>query len=52
MIELRAICREPCDYANPIEPSDEGGRKIARAIANSLGISPERAAPSRVWADY
>lgn len=52
VIELRAICREPCDYANPIEPSDEGGRKIARAIANSLGISPERAAPSRVWTDY
>lgn len=32
-IELRAICCEPADYANPIEPSGRGGAKIAAAIA-------------------
>jgi hypothetical protein len=34
IIELRAICREPSDDANPIEPSGRGGLKIARAIAS------------------
>jgi threonine dehydratase len=33
VIELREVCTEPLDYANPIEPSDQGGAKIARAIA-------------------
>lgn len=33
MIELRALCTRPEDYANPIEPSSIGGEKIARAIA-------------------
>jgi hypothetical protein len=37
VIELRTICTEPGDYANPIEPSDQGGRKIARAIARAVG---------------
>jgi hypothetical protein len=27
------VCDEPADYANPIEPSAQGGRKIARVIA-------------------
>lgn len=31
-IELRNICTERGDYANPIEPSVQGGRKIAMAI--------------------
>ena len=31
-IELRHVCTEPADYANPIEPSVRGGEKIARAI--------------------
>ena len=34
-IELRLICSEPEDYANPIEPSGTGGRKIALAIARA-----------------
>ncbi len=34
ILELRLICAEPTDYANPIEPSARGGAKIARAIAN------------------
>jgi hypothetical protein len=50
VIELRSICREPPDYANPIEPSGEGGRKIAAAIARAAGIARDTAAPSRVWA--
>jgi hypothetical protein len=33
LIDLRLICDEPADYANPIEPSEQGGDKIAAAIA-------------------
>ncbi|NKX56379.1 SGNH/GDSL hydrolase family protein [Arthrobacter mobilis] len=33
LIDLRLICDEDADYANPIEPSAHGGRKIAQAIA-------------------
>ena len=33
LIDLRLICSEEADYANPIEPSEQGGDKIARAIA-------------------
>ncbi len=33
VLELRRICTEPGDYANPIEPSGGGGFKIASAIA-------------------
>jgi len=33
LIDLRVICCEPEDLANPIEPSVVGGAKIARAIA-------------------
>jgi hypothetical protein len=32
VIDLRAICTHPEDYANPIEPSSVGGAKIARVI--------------------
>ena len=49
VIELRSICTEPGDYANPIEPSGEGGRKIAGAIAYALGIATTDETPSRVW---
>ncbi|HEU4747547.1 MAG TPA: SGNH/GDSL hydrolase family protein [Gemmatimonadaceae bacterium] len=38
VIELRLVCTEPSDYANPIEPSVEGGAKIARAISRSVGL--------------
>jgi lysophospholipase L1-like esterase len=37
-IDLRLVCTEPSDYANPIEPSGPGGRKIATRIAMALGI--------------
>ena len=32
VLDLRLICNEDADYANPIEPSSHGGDKIARAI--------------------
>lgn len=32
LIDLRLLCNEYEDYANDIEPSDQGGRKIAEMI--------------------
>jgi hypothetical protein len=50
VIELRLICNEPGDYANPIEPSGLGGLKIARAIARAIGALEGTAGRSLVWA--
>ncbi len=36
LIDLRLICNEPDDYANPIEPSAKGGDKIAAAIVQAV----------------
>ena len=36
LIDLRLICDEPDDYANPIEPSAKGGGKIAGVIAQAV----------------
>lgn len=36
VLELRRVCSEPSDYANPIEPSSSGGKKIAESILKSL----------------
>jgi lysophospholipase L1-like esterase len=36
LVDLRLICRDDSDYANPIEPSSSGGARIARAIAGML----------------
>ena len=36
VIDLRLVCCDPSDYANPIEPSGRGGLKIARAIADAI----------------
>jgi hypothetical protein len=38
VIELRLVCNEPADYANPIEPSSHGGAKIARAIRTAIAL--------------
>ncbi|MDP8567076.1 SGNH/GDSL hydrolase family protein [Methylophilus aquaticus] len=38
VIDLRAICNLPGDYANPIEPSVAGGEKISRAILDKLAL--------------
>jgi hypothetical protein len=45
VIDLRLVCNSPADYANPIEPSSQGGAKIARAIVNLvMGVHTEAAA--------
>jgi lysophospholipase L1-like esterase len=36
LIDLRLICNEDEDYANPIEPSAKGGAKMATAIARLI----------------
>lgn len=38
VIELRLVCSEPSDYANPIEPSSAGGAKIARSILETMAL--------------
>jgi hypothetical protein len=49
LIDLRLICNEPGDYANPIEPSVRGGEKISAAIA-SLVLSRDFWGRSEVFA--
>jgi lysophospholipase L1-like esterase len=39
LIDLRVLCDEDADFANPIEPSAVGGQKIARAIVDMLDSS-------------
>jgi hypothetical protein len=34
VLDLRLVCDEDADFANPIEPSVQGGGKIATAIAH------------------
>ena len=41
LLELRHVCRELSDYANPIEPSGQGGGKIARSLARLSGALSE-----------
>jgi lysophospholipase L1-like esterase len=36
LLDLRLICTEEGDYADPIEPSAQGGEKIANAIVEAL----------------
>ena len=49
-IELRSICTEAADYANPIEPSGRGGLKIARSIATLAGALGTDTRSAGVWA--
>lgn len=48
VIDLRLICNEPADYANPIEPSSHGGAKMANVIARALTFDPLREHTTRV----
>ena len=48
VIDLRLVCSDPGDYANPIEPSVQGGAKIARAIATAVGANGAAPACTRV----
>jgi hypothetical protein len=51
IIELRLVCTDLLDYANPIEPSGPGGAKISRALARVVGAlsdpEPSAYAPHR-----
>ncbi len=40
LLDLRLICMEERDYADPIEPSARGGEKIARAIVEFVEQGP------------
>jgi hypothetical protein len=48
LIDLRLVCSEPADFANPIEPSGQGGRKIAATIAAAV-LGAGRASPACVY---
>ena len=50
VIELRLVCADPRDYANPIEPSSVGGEKIARIIAALVNGSDAYAHATRIVA--
>jgi hypothetical protein len=47
LIDLRLICNQAADYANPIEPSAAGGDKIAAAVADL--VRAPLAPRSQVW---
>jgi len=49
LIDLRVLCNEDADFANPIEPSVQGGHKISDAIVAFLRI-PNDLQGSRVVA--
>jgi hypothetical protein len=42
LIDLRLICDDDADFANPIEPSARGGAKIAQAISKFAGGATPR----------
>jgi hypothetical protein len=52
VVDLRLVCSEAADFANPIEPSGWGERKIAATIAAAV-VRAEKARPTRVftWID-
>jgi hypothetical protein len=49
LIDLRLVCSEDTDYANPIEPSVKGGEKIARAIAKLVAEHDFRSCRTQVF---
>ena len=49
LIDLRLVCNEPTDYANPIEPSARGGEKITAAIDRFAQANRPPAGTSLVW---
>ncbi len=36
LVDLRHVCTRDADFYNPIEPSHEGGKRIAEALANAF----------------
>jgi len=50
VIDLRSICTDARDYANPIEPSSIGGEKIARVIVALVTSSKDDVYETRILA--
>ena len=50
LIDLRLICNDDGDFANPIEPSVQGGAKIAAAIMAFAKAAPSGNGNSEVFA--
>lgn len=50
LIDLRVICNQDSDFANAIEPSEQGGSKIAAAIVSFLAPNPSPAGRSELIA--
>jgi hypothetical protein len=50
LLDLRLICNADEDFANPIEPSVQGGRKIADAIASFIDPTRSTTRPTLVIA--
>jgi hypothetical protein len=48
VIDLRAVCASPEDYANAIEPSSVGGGKIAQVIVGLVSGGTAMAAGTRI----
>jgi hypothetical protein len=48
VIDLRLVCADPKDYANPIEPSPVGGEKIARIIVALVTGSKDDVPTTRI----
>lgn len=49
VIDLRLVCTDPADFANPIEPSSRGAEKIALAITRALGIAGDATPQTRIF---
>jgi hypothetical protein len=49
LVDLRLVCTEADDYANPIEPSAAGGDKIAEVLASILQKEGRESRCSPVW---
>jgi GDSL-like Lipase/Acylhydrolase family len=48
VIDLRSVCIQKEDYANPIEPSSVGGEKIAKVIAGLLSDVQSASTTTRI----
>ena len=48
VIDLRSVCVNPQDYANPIEPSSVGGEKIARVVVGLVCGAATTAPATRI----
>jgi hypothetical protein len=48
VIDLRSVCIQDEDYANPIEPSSVGGEKIAKVIAGLVSNACSASTATRI----